>query len=146
MFRQLGGMTANIIVVDDPTPADRAAIAAPLLLYNQRNGPPPASRTIALLLHGDDGVAAGGLWGKIAHDWLFVELLSVPESVRGQNHGARLMAQAEEVARTNGCVGVWLDTFGFQSRGFYERIGYSVFGTIEDHPVGSARHFLSKRF
>jgi hypothetical protein len=43
-----------------------------------------------------------------------------------------------------GCHGVWLDTFTFQARGFYERLGYSVFGAIEDYPPGHSRHFLKK--
>ncbi|MDB5536981.1 MAG: Acetyltransferase family protein, partial [Devosia sp.] len=41
-------------------------------------------------------------------------------------------------------VGIWLDTFSFQARPFYEKLGYSVFGTIPDYPPGGARYFLSK--
>ena len=26
------------------------------------------------------------------------------------------------------CRGAWLDTFSFQARGFYERLGYRLFG------------------
>ncbi|MDB5698088.1 MAG: family acetyltransferase, partial [Alphaproteobacteria bacterium] len=44
-----------------------------------------------------------------------------------------------------GCVGVWLDTFSFQSRGFYEKLGYAVVGMIQDHPLGGARYFMQKR-
>lgn len=139
-------MAAQITVVEEPGPEHRAAIAAPLVLHNQRSGPSPNTRTVAILLKDDDGAVAGGLWGKIAYDWLFVELLAVAEHMRGRDYGAALMSQAESLARDNGCLGVWLDTFAFQSRGFYERIGYSVFGVIDDHPLGSARYFLSKRF
>ncbi len=32
-----------------------------------------------------------------------------------------------------------------QARGFYEKLGYSVFGRLDDHPKGSARYFLNKR-
>jgi hypothetical protein len=43
-----------------------------------------------------------------------------------------------------GCVGVWLDTFSFQARGFYEKLGYRVFGEVADYPPGHTRHFLKK--
>jgi GNAT superfamily N-acetyltransferase len=73
-----------------------------------------------------------------------VELLFVPKEYRGAGLGTELMRLAEEEARRRGCRGAWLDTFSFQARGFYERLGYSVFGTIGDHPPGHSRFFMKK--
>ena len=56
------------------------------------------------------------------------------------------MLEAERIARANGCVGIWLDTYEFQARGFYEKLGFEVFGSLKDHPVGHRRFFLRKRF
>jgi hypothetical protein len=56
------------------------------------------------------------------------------------------MQQAEDEARQRLCLGAWLDTFSFQARGFYERLGYTVFGTINDFPPGHSRIFMKKRF
>jgi hypothetical protein len=39
-----------------------------------------------------------------------------------------------------------LDTYSFQARGFYERLGYAVFGTLDDYPPGQSRIFLHKAF
>jgi GNAT superfamily N-acetyltransferase len=83
--------------------------------------------------------------GFTTFDWLYVELFHVPETLRGRGHGKALMARAEAFARERGLIGIWLDTFDFQARPFYESLGFSVFGTIEDHPIGGARHFLQKR-
>lgn len=77
---------------------------------------------------------------------MYVELLAVPDALRGEGAGAALMKKAEALAVERGCVGAWLDTFAFQARGFYEKLGYAVFGEITDHPRQSARYFLSKRF
>ena len=54
------------------------------------------------------------------------------------------MRTAEEVARERGCAGIWLDTFSFQARGFYEKLGYTVFGRIDDYPPGQSRFWLRK--
>jgi GNAT superfamily N-acetyltransferase len=86
----------------------------------------------------------GGLWGRTGYDWLFVELLFVPESMRGRGVGTDLMRRAEREAAARGCHGAWLDTFEFQARGFYERLGYECFGELQRYPVGSARFFLKK--
>ncbi len=135
----------TLVSLDDPTPEDRAAVLAPLVEFNLRSAAPPDPRPLAILLKDADGATTGGLCGRTLYDWLFVEYLVVPETVRGQGLGAALMQRAEEIAIERGCIGVWLDTFAFQARGFYEKLGYSVFGQLDDHPKGSARYFLNKR-
>jgi GNAT superfamily N-acetyltransferase len=136
----------KLVVVDEPTAEDRAAIAAPLVAYNQENGPQASAESLVLLLKDGNGQTVGGLWGKTVYDWMYVELLAVPDALRGEGAGAALMKKAEALAVERGCVGAWLDTFAFQARGFYEKLGYAVFGEINDHPRQSARYFLSKRF
>lgn len=136
----------RVLVAEEPTAEDRAAIAAPLVAYNQQHGPQVSAEPLVVLLKDDAGHTIGGLWGKTVYDWMVVELLVVPESLRGRGAGAALIATAEGTAIQRGCVGAWLDTFAFQARGFYERLGYTVFGELSDHPKGSARYFLSKRF
>jgi GNAT superfamily N-acetyltransferase len=86
----------------------------------------------------------GGLWGRTGYDWLFVELLFVPESLRGRGVGKDILQRAEREAIARGCHGVWLNTFEFQARGFYERLGYTCFGELANYPPGSARYFLKK--
>ncbi len=76
---------------------------------------------------------------------MFVEYLVVPDALRGNGTGTRMMQTAEQVARDRGCMGIWLDTFSFQARGFYEKLGFSVFGTISDYPLGHQQYFMAKR-
>ena len=138
-------MSLRITRSEAPSDADRKAVLAPLRAYNISQAGDPRIAPVAILLTDDDGKAVGGLWGKTSYDWLFVELLAVPDAWRGGGYGTALMQEAELVARAHGCVGIWLDTFEFQARGFYEKLGYALFGTLEDHPVGRRRYFLSKR-
>lgn len=131
--------------IEEPTGADRDAIAAPLRAYNRDKVPSLDIRPLVIALQDEHGQTVGGLWGETALDWLHVDLLVVPETMRGQNVGSMVLRRAEDMARERGCIGAWLDTFAFQARGFYEKQGYAVFGEIPDHPVGGARYFLSKR-
>jgi GNAT superfamily N-acetyltransferase len=141
-------MTPTIVLTDAPDVRMRHAIAAPLVRFNeQRSGHAVNYRPLALLLrHPGTGAILGGLWGGTDFTQLHVDLLFVPESLRGGGLGRELMYQAEVEARQRDCLGVWLDTFSFQARGFYERLGYEVFGTIEDFPPGHSRFFLKKTF
>jgi GNAT superfamily N-acetyltransferase len=91
------------------------------------------------------GETVGGLWGRTSWKWLCVELLFIPETHRGSGIGSSLMRQAEEEAIRRGCIGAWLDTFSYQAPRFYERLGYTLFGTIEEYPPGHDRFFFRKR-
>jgi GNAT superfamily N-acetyltransferase len=137
-------MEHDILTVTEPEPEDRAAIAASLREFNLRNAPAPNFRPLAILLKDREGNSTGGLWAETVYDWMFIELLVIPEAMRGRGVGASIMRRAEDVAIERGCVGVWLDTFSFQARGFYERLGYTVFGQLDDHPRGSTRYLLRK--
>jgi hypothetical protein len=37
-----------------------------------------------------------------------------------------------------------LDTFDFQALSFYARLGYEVFGRLDDFPKGHTRFFVAK--
>ncbi|PVE21009.1 GNAT family N-acetyltransferase [Microvirga sp. KLBC 81] len=135
----------EIIVSEAPSPADYDAILHPLISYNDSKGPPSRFQPLAILLRDPNtGETLGGLWGKSSYDWVFIELLVVPEQWRGQNVGTLLLQKAEEVGRVRNCVGVWLKTFGFQARGFYEKNGFELFGSLDDYPRGSNCYFMRK--
>jgi GNAT superfamily N-acetyltransferase len=72
--------------------------------------------------------------------------LWVAEAARGAGHGARLLENAEAYARSRGAVGATLETYTFQARPFYERLGYEVFSALEGYPPGHVKFFLRKAF
>lgn len=138
-------MTLRIEMTQEPTPEDREAILAPLRAYNLAQAGDGKSELLALLVRDDNDEILGGLYGRFFYQWLFIELLSVPDQARGQGMGSRLMKMAEDLAREKGCVGIWLDTFDFQAPEFYQKLGFSEVGQIADYPPGHRRFFLQKR-
>jgi len=135
----------TIEVVATPGEADRDAILAPLIAHNDAAVGATDRRPLAIVVRDDAGAIVGGLWGRIGYRWLFVEYLALPPAMQGQGIGRTLMLRAEAEARGAGCIGIWLDTFSFQARGFYEKLGFAAFGEIADFPPGERRFFLSKR-
>ena len=75
---------------------------------------------------------------------MFVRYLWVSEGLRGRGVGRDLMARAEVLARERGCHSAWLDTFGFQAPGFYEKLGYQEFARL-DYPPGHHKQFMCKQ-
>jgi len=107
---------------------------------------PAVPRLLVIPIRADDGSVAGGFWGCTVFQWLHVQMLFVPEKLRGLGVGSALMAAAEAAARDRGCRGIHLDTFSFQAAPFYRKLGFSLFGVLEDFPPGYSRLFLRKRF
>lgn len=132
--------------IASPEATDADAVMAVLAAANAAAGWPHVRQALVYQLRDPRDGILGGLIARISWQWLYVETLAVAPALRGAGWGARLMDAAEATARQGGCVGARLDTYSFQARGFYEKRGYHVVGTIEDCPPGHARHTLAKRF
>ncbi|KPY83885.1 GNAT family N-acetyltransferase [Pseudomonas syringae pv. tagetis] len=139
-------MSVYIDVDSNPTEEDRLAILEPLRRFNAEQAGDGKSEKVAMFIRDDQTrEILGGLHARIFYQWLFIELLVVPEQTRGQGMGSRLMQMAEDLAIEKGCAGIWLDTFDFQAPEFYRRHGYTKFGQIDDYPPGNKRFFFQKR-
>ena len=137
---------ASLVVPEAPEEADRAIILAGLAAFNRQFADPGETGPLAVLLQTAAGTTVGGLWGTTLFRWLRIELVFVPAELRGASVGTAILRRAEELAIGRGCIGACLDTYSFQARGFYEKLGYRLAGTIEDCPPAGAHHYLFKRF
>jgi GNAT superfamily N-acetyltransferase len=140
-------VTALRLVIDEkPDPALRDAILKPLRAFNESKVGPITAEPLAITLRDPESDAVtGGLWGHSVMGWLFVDLLVVPEGLRGRGLGSSLIRKAEEIAIKRSCVGIWLYTITFQAPGFYQKMGFQRFGAFSDSPKDHDRIFYLKR-
>jgi GNAT superfamily N-acetyltransferase len=130
------------------TDEDMAIIWNGILDYNRMVGPMlqyPPYEPLNLLLRDADGKIVGGLQSKIYLRCIYIGALWMDEHHRNRGYGARLMAEAERRAEDQGCEFIHLDTFSFQGIGFYLKLGFEVFATLDEYPGGVVRYFLKKR-
>ena len=104
---------------------------------------PRDEHTFALLARDARGLVVGGVNGVIHWRWLYVAQFYVAPQARGAGLGGALLGRAENFARENNCVGIYLDTFSAAACAFYQRRGFEIVGRIENFPPGAARVFLS---
>ncbi|HSY01648.1 MAG TPA: GNAT family N-acetyltransferase [Acidobacteriaceae bacterium] len=146
-------MTPTLTLYDKPDPAVARAVHALLLAFNNTaSGYEFDGQALVIGVKDHDAGEGegkseiiGGPWGSTSYGYLHIDMLIVPESLRRTGLGTRMMQQAEQEAIRRGCHASYLDTFDFQARGFYERLGYTVFGALEDTPPGHTRFFLRKK-
>jgi GNAT superfamily N-acetyltransferase len=90
------------------------------------------------------GALAGGFYCTLYFETCFLKWAWVDETARGGGTGRLLLEACEREARARGAAVLYLDTFSFQARPFYEKCGYKVFGTLKLGRKGMARYWMRK--
>jgi predicted N-acetyltransferase YhbS len=144
-----GPADPSITVEDDPNGAVAEEAEQKLVEALRRNVPPSDAQPLTLVARNPAGEMMGALIGATSYGWLLVKMLWVAEDLRGRGLGARMMAEAEALARSRGCHGAWLDTSSARAEHFYMRLGYQPFGILQNEPgekpLAHRRSFLAKR-
>lgn len=126
------------------SPEDAAVVRDGLVRFNVAQTRHTYYSPLAIFLRDDRGAVLGGALGRVWGGLLELDTLWVTEPLRGKGYGTKLLEAAEEEARTQGCHGVYLTTFSFQAKPFYEKLGYEVVADIPDYPRGHSYHVLKK--
>jgi GNAT superfamily N-acetyltransferase len=132
----------SIVTESPPSKEALAVLDNGLDVYNAKFAPDHFEEFVTALKT-PEGEVKGGIYAISWAGMLFIKWFWIDEAHRGKGRGRALMAAAEDEGRKRGCTAVWLDTFEFQARPFYEKLGYTVFGTL-DYPAGFKRYFLQK--
>jgi ribosomal protein S18 acetylase RimI-like enzyme len=136
-------MSEVSLAIEPYTPEALAAIGDGLRDYNDAQRTKSDRAEFVVTVRGDDGTILGGAKCKTGEGMLFIEWLWVDDTLRGGT-GRAVMAMAEAHAMSLGCTRAFLDTFNFQARGFYEKLGYQVFGTLPYPRDGVERYYMMK--
>ncbi|NIX76591.1 GNAT family N-acetyltransferase [Microvirga terricola] len=136
----------SVLIETDAPPSEAYATGlAELRRFTTETVGAPDNHDFAVLIpHPETGEPIGGLWGQSRWGGFHIDMLIVPEIMRGTGVGSRLMEAAEAEARWRGCHHMWLDTYSFQARPFYERFGFEVFGQLDGPPPIYPRFFMRK--
>jgi ribosomal protein S18 acetylase RimI-like enzyme len=134
----------HITSENEPTDEDMSVFDT-LRDYNTVQVGPSGHQPLTLFVRDEVGQAVGGLRGTTHWGWLYVSMLVIREPVRRLGWGSLLLTEAEAEAAKRGCRHAYLDTFNLQARAFYEKNGYTVFGTLDDFPLGGHQRFFLKK-
>ncbi|MGE5270628.1 MAG: GNAT family N-acetyltransferase [Thiohalocapsa sp.] len=136
----------NIVLTDAPDDADTAVIADGLRAYNTSRAGYDDYRPLAVFVTDPQtGKVIGGLYGASSRGQLRVDRFFLPEALRRDRLGSRLLAMAEEEGRRRGCSRVTLNTMEIQAPGFYRKQGYEAAAVLDCEPPGVTRYVMTKR-
>jgi len=139
-------MVQPVWVVTDRVEGETfAAMFAALDATTAERVGPARPHPLVVPIRNEAGQVTGGLWGCTLYAWLHIQMLVVPEPMRGQGLGSNVVQVAEDEAIARGCIGAVVDSFSFQAGGFYRKLGYARFASLEDCPPGHQRMYFFKR-
>mgnify|MGYP000426217307 CR=1 FL=1 len=119
---------------------EKAAIKSGFEALNDKAGTPPHhTESISYVAVNEHGAVAGAVYGYIRWDWVYIDILYVSDGYRDQGLGTQLMNKVEDMARTRGMTGLHLTTHDWQGSKFYEKLGYTLYGTLDNFPKGHKR-------
>ncbi len=135
----------HVTVETRASAADIETVVRGLRAFNTTFIGEPRVEPVHIFLRDARGTVVGGLLGQTLFGWMYIAKLWIDEAHRGRGSGRALLEAAESLARERGCIGMFLDTFEYQARPFYEKHGFEVFGTLEGYPPGYRQYYLTKR-
>lgn len=96
-----------------------------------------------VVVYSDEAVLIGGARAIVNMGLAEIRGLWVEPPYRMSGLGGRIMAAVERHAHSLGATCAALHTYDWQARGFYEKLGYTVFGTLA-YPGGAQRYHMRK--
>ncbi|MEN0041394.1 MAG: GNAT family N-acetyltransferase [Pseudomonadota bacterium] len=92
-----------------------------------------------------EGTMTAGCKGEVAFKSAHISELWVDQRHRGEGLGSELIRSAEKHAIEKGCIRLHLETRNEKARELYERLGYSVFGSLPNYEAENTFYYLEKR-
>jgi GNAT superfamily N-acetyltransferase len=97
------------------------------------------------LVHDHNEALIAGCTGVFMYGVLNIKLLWVDEIMRSKGLGRQLLEKAEIFAKQNNCRYTTLESFDWQAKGFYEKMGYKVEFSYDGYDNDSKFYFFRKK-
>lgn len=134
-----------VITEGEPTADDYQILVNGMLAYHASQGHPRKSETLSIFLKDEKGKVFGGIIVSFLWNGMEIRSLWVDETIRKRGWGRKLMQAAELEAVKRGCTIAYTNTFSWQAPEFYKKLGYTLYGKLEDFPKGNCLSYVCKK-
>ncbi|MBK9624723.1 MAG: GNAT family N-acetyltransferase [Rhodocyclaceae bacterium] len=134
----------SIAVEHSPDQETKSAVQAGLFEANVQSTGDGNFDLVFVAARDSNSKIIGGVVGEAYWGWVNFTTVWVHPEHRRKGLASRMLKVAESEAARKGYTQAYLDTFSFQSPDFYLRLGYEVFGKLDNFPAGSTRVFMRK--
>lgn len=133
------------VVDGEPTAENKQALVDGMLTYHASQGHPRKTDVYSIFLKDEDNKPVGGVIVSFLWNGMHIDSLWIDEAIRRRGWGRKLMEMVEDEAVKRGCNVAYTDTFTWQAPEFYEKLGYELYGQIDDFPEGNTLFYFGKK-
>jgi GNAT superfamily N-acetyltransferase len=138
-------MSLTFESTESPSAADLAIVDAGIGEFNASEPELHQVQPLCVFARDETGQVKGGAAGRTWGLCCELQQLWVAEDARGQGIGTELMHRFEAEAQRRDCSLIYLDTFTFQAKPFYQRRGYLVALETSGFTNGIVKYTMHKR-
>lgn len=118
------------------------------VMHSNNSGVPVSQKKAPIFKHyilKDNNKIIAGINAYI-YCWgiMYIDAIFVAEAYRHQQLGTYLTNKVEQEAKALGTTLSNLTTFDYQAKDFYMKLGYEIFGVLENCPPNHNLYFLKK--
>jgi ribosomal protein S18 acetylase RimI-like enzyme len=129
----------------EPPAEEKEVMIKGMLAHHAVNGHERKVSTYSIVLKNNEDVVLGMIIATFLYNGMEISTLWVDETVRKQGLGKKLMNLIEAEGIKRGSAIAYTNTFPWQAPGFYEKLGYTLYGKLEGVPAGSHLSYYCKK-
>jgi len=133
------------VIKGEPCPEDKKVMVEGMLAYHKSKGHIRKDEFYSILLKNNDKKLLGTIIVSFRWGGMHIQTLWIDETERNHGWGKKLMQMAEAEAIKRGCTLAYTDTYTWQAPTFYEKLGYELYGKLEDFPKGNSLSYYCKK-
>jgi GNAT superfamily N-acetyltransferase len=132
----------DIEVRKNPSSTDIDFIKSGLKGFNKEFGTEDFLNSMCVLAKDEYGNPVGGAICSVQYTSCYIHLFWIEAGSRGKGMGRAVFEALVQECRGSGVNDIFLDTFSFQNKEFYECLGFKSVGCLRNYPKqGINKHF-----
>lgn len=128
----------------EPNPEYKRVLVEGMLAHHKNSGHQREVKTFSVFAKDESNKVIGGVIVSFLWNGMEIQALWVDQTARKQGLGRKLMEMVEEEGIKRGCTISYTNTFSWQAPEFYAKLGYSVYGKLDDFPPGNSLTYFQK--
>lgn len=124
----------NVDVKRNPSPTEIDLLQSGLKDFNKEFGTEDHANTIGVFAKDELGKPVGGAVCGLQYTSCYIHLFWISPCSKGRGLGSAVFEALVQECKTVGVKDIFLDTFSFQNKGFYERLGFTCVGCLRNYP------------
>lgn len=132
---------------NEPTPTDKKIMKGGMLAYHASKGHirPEKDDYYSIIIKNEKKKTVGVVVVSFRWGAMHIETLWIEETLRSKGWGTKLMNMVEQEAVKRKCHLIYTDTYSWQAPQFYEKLGYVLYGKLDDFPKGCSLSYYVKK-